>query len=130
MLVYHQAIHCPRLTSHLICPMQSPVSGVRINELPKFLAEDLDENMHAIIVNDPLNPNKLLITLLALKGVTSYLPYGKPKASKYEDELIPHIGMTSKLTVWEISETGFSEHRYAITDFRGEVISSETIKRG
>ena len=56
MLVYHQAIYCPRLTSHLMCPMQSRMSGVIINEIPKFLAEDSYENTHAIIVDDPLNP--------------------------------------------------------------------------
>ena len=49
------------------------MTGVRINELPKFLAGDPDEKMHAIIVDDPLNPNEPLVIPLALKGVMSYL---------------------------------------------------------
>ena len=73
MLVYHQAINCPRLISNLVYPIQSRMTGVRINELPKFLAEDPDEKMHAIIVDDPLNPNEPLVIPLALKGVMSYL---------------------------------------------------------
>ena len=46
MLVYHQAIHCPRLTSHLMCPIQSRMAGVIINKFTKFLAEDPDEKTH------------------------------------------------------------------------------------
>ena len=63
--------------------MQSRMAGVRINELTKFLAEEPDENMHAIIVDDLLNHNEPLVILLALKGVTSYLPSRKPKSSGY-----------------------------------------------
>ena len=48
------------------------MAGVRINELPKCLAEDSDEKTHAIIVNDLLKPNQPLIIPLVLKGVISY----------------------------------------------------------
>ena len=69
----------------MMYPIQSRMTGVRINELPKFLAEDPDEKMHAIIVDDTLNPNEPLVIPLALKGVMSYLPYINPRASEYED---------------------------------------------
>ena len=49
------------LESHLIFPMQIQTAVVVINELPKFLAEDPDEKTHAIIVNDPLNPNEPVV---------------------------------------------------------------------
>ena len=68
-----------------MCPMQSRMAGVINNELPKFLAEDLDEKTHAIIVDDPLNPNEPLIILLALKGFKIYFPSRKTNASEYED---------------------------------------------
>ena len=38
MLVYYQAIHCTRLKNHLMCPIQSLMAGVGINEIPKILA--------------------------------------------------------------------------------------------
>ena len=72
MLVYHQTTHCPILESHLMCPMQIRMAGFRINDLPKFLAQDLDEKTHVIIVDDMLNQNEPLIILLALKGIASY----------------------------------------------------------
>ena len=51
-----------------MCPMQSRMSGVRINDTPKFLADNPDEKTQSIIFNDPLNPNKPLIIPLVLKG--------------------------------------------------------------
>ena len=108
MVVYHQAIHFPRFTSHLMCPMNSRISGVIINELPNFLAEDPDEKAHAIIFDGPLNPNEPLVILLALKGIASYFLSKNPKASEYEDESIPYIEMTIEAPVWEPSETRFS----------------------
>ena len=106
------------------------MSVVRINELPKFLAEDQDEKTHAIIVNDMLSPSEPLVVPLALKGVTSHLPSRKPKSSDYEDEYNPYIDTTSEAPVWEPSETGFAEQEDAMTEFSGEVISSDTVTRG
>ena len=109
MLMYHQAIHCLRFTSNLMCPIQSRMTGVRINELHKFLAEDPYEKMHTIIVDDQLNPNEPLIIPLAFKGVPSYFSYRNPKASEYEDEYIPQIDMTSEAPLWEPSENSCIE---------------------
>ena len=104
--------------------------GVRINEIPKFFAEDPDNNTHAIIVNGMLNPNTPLLIPLVLKGVTSYFLSRKPRAGEYEDDSIPHIDMIRKAPVGEQSDTGFAEQEDAMNDFRGEVISSGTIARG
>ena len=103
---------------------------VRIIGLPKLLDEDPDENTHTIIVDDPLNPNKPLVIPLALKGVTSYLPSRKTRASKYEDELIPHIDMTSEAQVWDSSETSFVEQEDAMNYFRREVIKTRPSQEG
>ena len=54
-----------------------------------------------------MNPNEPMVIPLALKGFTIYLPSRTPKASEYEDELIPHIDMTSEAPVWEPSENFF-----------------------
>ena len=130
VLVYYQAIRCPRLANHLICLMQSRMAGFRINYLQKILVVDPNEKTHAIIFDDPLNPNEPLIIMLLLNGVGGYFLSRKPRASEYEDDSIPHIDMTSKAPVWEPSETSFVEQEYVMTNFRGQVISSETITRG
>ena len=61
------------------------MAGVRINGIPKLLVEDTDEKTHAIIVNDPLNPNQPLIIPLVLMGVTSYFPSSKTRESEEEN---------------------------------------------
>ena len=113
-----------------MCLIHSRMSGVRINDLPKFLEAYSDEKTHVIIVYDPLDPKEHLIILLALKGVTSYFLSRKPKASEYDDELVLHIDMTIKALVWEPSDTSFSEQEDTMTAFRGYVLSSGTIARG
>ena len=113
-----------------MCTTQSRMVGVSINELPKFLAEDPYKKAHAIIVNDPLKPNKPLIIPLVLKGVTSYFPSSNPRESEYEDASIPNIDMTSDETVWEPSDTSFAEQEEAMTYLKGEVIRNATIARG
>ena len=130
MLVYHQSINFPRLENYLMFLMHSWMSGVRINDISKPLAEDTDENTHFIIVDDPLNPNEPLIIPLVLKEVTSYLSSRKPKKSEYGDNLIPHIDMTSKAPAWKTSDTSFSDQEAEMTDLRGLFISSENITRG
>ena len=82
-----------------MCLIQIQITGVKINELPKFLVEDIDEKTHSIIVDDPLNPNAPLVIPLVLKRVTSYLPSRKPRSSEYEDFSIININMTSEATV-------------------------------
>ena len=86
-------------------PMQSQMEGVSIRDLPTFLSENQNDKTHVIIVNEPLNPNQLLIIPLVFRGVTSYLPSRKTRASEYKDESIPHIDITSLL---KPSETSFA----------------------
>ena len=94
------------------------MAGVRINDFPKFFAEDPYEKTYAIIVDDPLNPNEPMIVPSVLKGFNSYFTSVKPRASAYKDESIPHIDMTRNAPVWEPFATIFAEQEDAMTDFR------------
>ena len=71
ILEYHQVIYHKALRNHLMCPMQSHVIGVKINKLPKFLADKPDNETHAVIMNNRLDPQEPLIIPLQLKGMTS-----------------------------------------------------------
>ncbi len=72
-LVINQAIHIPHLDHHLLCPMQCQVNDVIFNNLPKFLASDPTDHMHAMTIIDPHQPAQTVILPLALRGVTSLL---------------------------------------------------------
>ncbi len=69
-LIINQAIHIPHLDHHLLCPMQCRVNDVIVNNLPKFLATDPTDQMHALTLTDPDDPLQPVILLLTLRGVT------------------------------------------------------------
>ena len=110
--------------------MQSRVAGVKINELPKLLADKPDDETHAIVVGNPLNTDESLTIPLMIKGVTRYFPTRKPSMREYEDDNIKNIAMTSELPDWGPSEVDFAEQESGMTDFRGQVLDRETIERG
>ena len=119
MLVWNQAIYCKNLTNHLLCPMQSRIQGVKINNIPKFLCTEPNYETHAIVAEDTLDSDEKLIITLSLKGVTIYYPVWKPSTEQYEDEFITHIIMTGEEPVWEPSEDSFVFQEEAMTNFRG-----------
>ncbi len=72
-LIINQAIHIPHLDHHLLCPMQSRVNDVTVNNVPKFLAANPTDQTHALTINDPDNPLQPVILPLTLRGVTLLL---------------------------------------------------------
>ena len=66
-----------------MCSMQSHMSEVKINKIPKVLEEDQDDNTHAIILSDVLDPNKPLKIPLLIKRVTRYFSSRKPRPSEH-----------------------------------------------
>ena len=86
MLVINQAIKIPLLQNHSLCPMQCWLNGIKISEMPEFLAEDPDESTHSLQVVDPLDDSSPLFIPLSLTGVTSYFPVRKPTIAEWENE--------------------------------------------
>ena len=58
LLVINWAIHIPHLDHHLLCPMQCHVNDVTVNNMPKFLASDPTDQMHALNLSDPGCPSQ------------------------------------------------------------------------
>ena len=73
-MVIRQLISIPHIEHHLLCPIQSCVNDVTINEIPKFLASNPTNETHSIIVTDPDDPAQQLVFPLAICGVTTHLP--------------------------------------------------------
>ena len=74
IIVAHEAIHVPTMECNLICPMQVRMNDVKLDDKPKFLAEDPTNESHAMSCED--NTGTLINITLELKGVTSYFPQG------------------------------------------------------
>ena len=73
-LVIHQAISITHLDHHLLFTMQARVNDVTINKITKFLASNLTNETHYIIVIDPDDPAQRVILSLTIRGVTKYFP--------------------------------------------------------
>ena len=129
MLVVNQAIEVPHLQNHLLCPMQCRMNGVKVDELPKFLAKTPDETMHAVQVVDPLDESPLYIPM-SLVGVTSYFPVRKPTVKEWEDGTCPQIELTAEEPCWDPGSSDLGKQEDSMMDFRGQVVIRDTAARG
>lgn len=129
MLVVNQAIGVPHLRNHLLFLMQCQMNGVKINELPKFLAEAPDKTTHALQVVDPLSESPLYIPM-SLFGVTSYFPVQKPTIEEWEDETYPQIGLTAEEPCCNAGSSDLREQEDIIMDFIGQILIQDTSARG
>jgi hypothetical protein len=65
-LVINQAIHTSHPDHHLLCPIQCQVNDVTIDNMPKYLACNPTDHMHALTIIDPQNPTQTVILPPAL----------------------------------------------------------------
>ena len=92
----NQAIWIDGLVNHLLCPMQWRLNGVHLSEVPKFLAETLNETTHSLELVDPFDVAHPLIIPLQLSGVTNYFDVLPPSIAEYEGKNIPKIHLTAE----------------------------------
>eukprot|EP00804_Cyclotella_cryptica_P019398 CCRYP_006588-RA/>CCRYP_006588-RA protein AED:0.13 eAED:0.13 QI:0/0/0/1/0.75/0.6/5/0/864 len=111
--------------------MQCRLNGIKISELPKFLAEDPDESTHSLQVVDPLDDSSPLFIPLSLTGVTSYFQVRKPTIAEWENEAAyPHIDLTAEEPIWDPQSSDYSEMEDRMIDFRGQVMCRTSTARG
>jgi hypothetical protein len=88
---------------------------VIVNKTPKFLAQDLTEQMHALTVQDPLLP-------LALQGVTSLLNVRTPSLDKWNSSHFKRLHLTSETLIWDPTTSLFADQEASMTDYAGTII--------
>ncbi len=95
-LIIKQAIHIPHLDHPLLCPMQCHANDVIVIDLPKFLAADPTDQMHALTINGSNNPLQPVILLLILRGVTSLLNVRNATINDFNSQEYPRLHLTSE----------------------------------
>jgi hypothetical protein len=116
ILIIHQAIHVPKLSHNLICPMQLRLNDIHLDECPKFLTNEPTDKTHALSI--PTKDEDYLIPL-ALHGVTSYFPTRKPTLHEFETG--HRFELTYESPDWDPQTTAFDEQETAMTDRLGHV---------
>ena len=88
--------------------MQCHLNGMQISEVPKFLAENLNETNTLELV-DPFNATHSLIISLPFSRNTSYFDVYSPSVTEYENDNIPKIHLTAEEPPWDPSTNEYSE---------------------
>ena len=93
MLPINQEIYIPHLENHIVSGFRSQnpltmrctiiINGLGMNELPKVLADNSDEDSHALKVTDPLDDDSTLTIPFRPHVLTTHLPVRKPIVQEY-----------------------------------------------
>ena len=123
MLEIHQAIAIESMTRNLLCPMQMRVSGVQVNEQPKFLTHNPTEETHCIRA-EVTDMDEILTIPLSLNGVSSCFPTRKPTLAEYNacENKVP---LTAHDPDWEPNSAEWAELEDRYYDSLGNFKDSE-----
>jgi len=128
MLIFHQAIYCPDLEHHLICPLQLRQNGVTVNETQKQFVNDPKPSDHAIICESEEGETALIS--LEMHGSVSYFPCREPTPEEWEDEQNLHVNMTSEFKDWDPDDEQFAIIERSFSGQVGANISGAATARG
>jgi hypothetical protein len=110
ILIFNQVLYIETMNHNLISPFQIRMNDIVVNDTPLRLLitkkdlNEIDENEHSIITNDPL----LKITL-RLRGTVSYFNTRKPTKRELEDvSNYPRIIMTYESPEWNPHDESLS----------------------
>jgi hypothetical protein len=123
ILVVHNAILIDEMDNNLLCPMQLRMNDVKVDECPRYLADNPDDNSHSIRFP---NDDNFLIPLY-LHGVTSYFNTRKPTQAEYQT--CRQIEMTYDLPDWNPHSLTFAEQEENYIDSFGKTRVPESSHR-
>ncbi len=127
-LIINQAIHIPHLDHHLLCPMQWRVNGVIVNNLPKFLATDPTDQMHASTLTDPDNPLQPVIHPLILRGVTLVLNVRSTTIDEFNSHDYLRLHLTSETLTWDPTTNLYEQQEHAMMDYSGNIVRDAAVR--
>ena len=114
------------MDNHSKCPMQCRVNGV-VNDTPKFCVRNPDDLVHAIEVNDPIDPDATLHIPLLLCSVISCFNARCSNRDKFEDEDIPKIKMTYESPKWDPANPDWDKQSASTIDLRVQLHGIEKV---
>ncbi len=127
-LIINQAIHIPHLDHHLLCPMQCRVNDVIVNNLPKFLATDPTDQMHALTLTKPDNPLQPVILQLILRGVTSLLNVRSTTINEFNSHDYLRLHLTSETLTWDPTTDLYEQQEHAMMDYSGNIVGDAAVR--
>jgi hypothetical protein len=127
-LIINQAIHIPHLDHHLLCPMQCCVNDVTINNLPKFLAADPTDQMHALTLTNPNNPLQPVILPLILRQVTLLFNVRSTTINEFNSHDHVRLHLTSETLSWDPTTNLYEKQENAMMDYSGNIVRDAAMR--
>ena len=90
ILMVHQAVSIPDIPHNLLSTMQLRLNDVTINNVPRFLTDNVTDQTHSLVILIA-ESNTPYVIPLSIRGVTSTFPTRKPTVEEYET--LPHLSL-------------------------------------
>ena len=128
MLIFHQALYCPDLDHHLICPLQLRQNGLTVNETQKQFVNDPTYSDHAITCVS--EEGESMVIPLEMHGSVSYFPARAPTPGEWGDEQYLHVNMTSEFIEWDPEDEQFAINESSYSGLASANVSGLATARG
>jgi hypothetical protein len=108
--------------------MQCCVHDLTVNDLPKFLAADPTNQMHAMTLTDPDNPLQPVILPLTLRGVTSVLNVRSMTINEFNSHDHLRLHLTSETLTWDPMTDLYEKQENAMMDYSGNIVCDAAVR--
>jgi hypothetical protein len=99
-----------------------------VNNLPKFLAADPTDQMHALTLTDPNNPLQLVILPLTLRGVTSLFNVRSTTIEKFNSHDYLRLHLTSETLTWDPPTDLYEQQEHAMMDYSSNILRDAAVR--
>ncbi len=104
------------------------MNDVTVNDLPKFLAANPTDQMHALTINDSNNPLQLAILPLTLRGVALLLNVRTVTIDEFNSQDYPQLHLTSEILTCDPTTTLYEQQVNAMMDYTGNIVHDATVR--
>lgn len=118
VLIICNALYVKDMEVNLIPPIMMRLAGIKINECPKFLAENPSIEDHSAYFPDA----DVRIPFL-LEGIISYIPTRLPTKNEMKLQEGNYLILTPNTPEWNPHTSIYSEQEYSMMDYNGNVKS-------
>jgi len=118
----------PTLPHHLLAPMQVWINDVKVNNVPRFLTDNLTDETHFIVAWDE-NGDRVVLPFV-FNGVVSHLPIRSLTIDKWLRHGCLPVVLTSNELSWNPHTDLYQDKYDATIDCQGNIFCSDTVVRG
>ncbi len=99
-----------------------------VKDLPKFLAADPTDQMHAMTLTNPDNPLQLVILPLILRGVTLLLIVRSMTTKEFNSHDHLRLHLTSETLTWDPTTDLYEKQENAMMIYSGNIVHDAAMR--